>query len=226
MVGVAGANDPSEWGRETPQLSHVSGQLLKKLDELTQQARLTEHAAPLYRGALLVWEQASNPVRPFLAAAASRELMDELERSAGIDHNPPNWRQRVEELEEAWDLARRSLDAGADWNSSAFPEILEEFFATSRSEPKRRELAERTLRALDPSGRSGDAQVRAAQAASWMKFRRYLNDVVHANTRPEDGLFREELQRLELFILDWLRPHTFEDFDQLDEALAQGPPSA
>lgn len=181
-------------------------------------------ARSLYEGALRMVSDVTNPVRLPLAAAALREIMDDLEDEAGFAHQPPDWKQRIGKLEAAWEVAQRSLGVSAEGGGTGFAQILDEFFADCRSIPSRRDLADGTIGRFDPAGREAPPVVREARAAEWMELRRYFNVVLHRETRPTAAHFRGKLEEFEGFLLDWLRPRTFADFDAIDEVLEIGPP--
>lgn len=202
------------------ELSARAHELLEILDD-----RFKGDARMLYEGAQRMVSDATNPVRLPLAAAALREIMDELEDEAGFTHQVPDWKERIAKLESAWEVAERSLGAGPNGGASGFAHTLDEFFAGCHRVPKRRDLADRTIGRFDPARREAPPVVREARAAAWMEFRRYFNIVLHREIRPTDTDFRRQLERFEDFLFDWLRPPTFADFDLIDELLQKGPPN-
>jgi hypothetical protein len=56
-----------------------------------------------------------------------------------------------------------------------------------------------------------------------MGYREYFNRVAHGGTAT-DTEFQTRFERFETFLLDWLRPRTFADLDEIDELLLKGPP--
>lgn len=182
-------------------------------------------ARSLYEGALRIVSDPTNPVRLPLAAAALREIMDDLEDEAGFAHEPPDWKERIGKLEAAWEVAQRSLGVSPDGGGTGFVQTLDEFFAGCRSIPSRRDLADGTIGRFDPARREAPPVVREARAAVWMNFRRYFNVVLHREIRPNATDFRGQLEEFEGFLIDWLRPRTFADFDTIDEVLHKGPPN-
>ena len=73
-----------------------------------------------------------------------------------------------------------------------------------------------------PGARNPPA-VQDARADAWMGFRDRFNKVLHRGVKVAEAEFRNELDGFESFLMRWLRPRTFEDFDALDVLLARGP---
>lgn len=201
------------------ELTAHSRELLEIFD-----GRFSGDARILYEGALRMVSDAANPVRLPLAAAALREVMDDLEREAGFAHQVPDWKERIAKLERAWEVARRSLGVGPDGGGTGFGQTLDEFLADFHSIPSRRDLADGTIGRFDPARREAPPVVREARAGAWMRFRGYFNNVLHREIQPTDAGFRGLLEEFESFLLDWLRPRTFADFDAIDALLRKGPP--
>ena len=73
-----------------------------------------------------------------------------------------------------------------------------------------------------PGARNPPA-VQDARADAWMGFRDRFNKDLHRGVKVAEAEFRNELDGFESFLMRWLRPRTFEDFDALDVLLARGP---
>ena len=58
-----------------------------------------------------------------------------------------------------------------------------------------------------------------------MDFSGYFSGVLHSGKATEEA-FMAELNAFERFLLDWLRPETFRDFNEMDKLIARGPPDA
>lgn len=198
------------------EISARSRELLEVLRD-----RFKGDAHLLYESAMRVLVDKSNPARLPLAAAAVREIMDDLEREAGFAHRMPDWKERIAKLEKAWQVAGTSLDVA---DGGGFVKTLEEFFEEFHRVPSRRTLADSTICAFDPATRLPPPAVRDARADAWGKFRRYFNGVLHREAHPTDVDFHREFESFEAFLFDWLRPPTSADLDALDELLSRGPP--
>jgi hypothetical protein len=196
----------------------LSGRSREILDIL---ADYDGQAAVLYEGALRVLADGENPARIRLAACALRELLDDFQDGPKGE----NLKVRVTKLKGAWEVAQRSLEGGPDAGGSGFAVVLDSFFVEFEADyPQRRSQAGATVERLDPSGRSSAPVVQRARGDRWMDFSGYFSRVLHGGARPAEADFRTRVDAFEDFLTDVLRPHTFADFDDLDDVIASGPP--
>jgi len=166
----------------------------------------------------------ANPARIQLAAHALRELLNELEHAAGLAPKKPSLKERVHKLYQQWEAAQPSLEINPD--RSGFVQTLSEFFKEFHDDyPTRRDQGGITIDSLDPARRVAPPAVREARADLWMDFRDNLNRIAHGK-ECSDAEFREQLQRLEGFLFDLLRPRTLADFREIDELLEKTSPDA
>jgi hypothetical protein len=183
-------------------------------------------AAIYYQGVLRVLPDAANPVALKMAAYGLRELMEELEAAAGVTSKSKDrgLTERVRDLSEEWESAGRPVDGAADPDRAeillAFDRFLIDF---DESDKRRRERAKVAIAALDPARREEPPEVQDARADAWMGFRDRFNKVLHHGSKVTEADFRADLDSFESFLMRWLRPRTFADFDALDELLEKGP---
>lgn len=204
--------DPAARPRSTP--------LLEILDELFE-----GDARELYVGAAQTVSGPPSLGCHVMVSAAVREIMDLIEKAAGYDHSPPDWKERVRKLEKAWRIAEHS-ETGSGAGIAGFAPVLNDFFETANSLPRRRDLATGTLQQFDPTMRETSPTVQEQRAARWMSFRKYFSDVLHRNFRPAHEDFEAQFDAFEEFLIRWLRPPTFDDYDAIEALLREGPPSA
>jgi hypothetical protein len=208
----AGENGPREWP-----LLKFTGQARDLLAALAEQ---NDECGALYTGALRVIADRQNPARIRFAAYGLRELLDAFQEGP----KPEKLGERVKKLKKQWDVASRSSGAAPDGTEDDFAQTLNEFFAEyERDFPGRRQQASETIRRLDPSGRTPPPTVHLARGEAWMAFNRYFNGLLHGGNATEEA-FMAEVRAFERFLLDWLRPETFRDFNEIDQLLAEGPP--
>jgi hypothetical protein len=200
------------------ELTVRSRALLEVLQDFKGEARKR------YEGALRVLADASNPIRFQLCAHALRELMDDIEKEAGVLRQGPSLGVRVRTLREEWSVARDSSAPGSDAIGLGFARRLDDFFAAFDVDlPRRRDRASATLAALDPARREPPPAVRVGRAGAWMEYRDYFTAVAHGSVATV-AEFQSRFDGFETFLLDWLRPRTFADLDEIDELLLKGPP--
>jgi len=184
-------------------------------------------AASLYIGALRVLADGANPAGVRQAAYALRELIDELEKAAGLELKGRQLGERVRQLCDEWRRTPRMADGAISSGAPGIATSLDEFFDWYEAElPTRRGRAHMTLRGLDPAQRDPPPVVRDARAKSLMRFRDDFNNILHGHYSPSAAEFRtQHIDSFETFLLDWFRPRTFADFDAIDKLLEDGPPS-
>jgi hypothetical protein len=204
----------------TPQrpLLELSGRARDVLVVLSEKSK---EAGALYQSALSVLADRENPRSVRLAACGLRELLDELHE----EEETETLGNRVKKLSEQWDVAKRSVGVTSESLDSGFIQTLEVFFVEHKKDyPGRRSQASDTIQRLDPSGRTAPPTVNEARGREWMTFSSYFSNVLHGKIRPTEDAFRAQLEAFERFLLDWLRPRTFDDLSDMDDLIAKGPP--
>ncbi len=184
----------------------------------------------MYKGALHVL-QTANPDRLALAGHAIRELMEKLPQyldvpsRRGSSKGQPSLTVKVRELEEHWthlsdeDLAASELTP----RMRKFSVKAKKFFIWFQgSYPKRRAETAAALRALDGSGKYLPAALEDIKIKHWVVCNEFFQAVAHHLKTSSEVEFLAFLSDLELFLLDHLRPRTFEDFASLDEIIKEG----
>jgi len=122
---VSGARAPAPGDLPGPsqlELTVRSRELLELLQEFKSDAPRR------YEGALRALADSSNPIRLQLCAHAVRELMDDLEKEAGVVRQGPSLGVRVRRLRDEWFVARESLAPGSDPVALGFATTLDDFF--------------------------------------------------------------------------------------------------
>ena len=56
----------------------------------------------------------------------------------------------------------------------------------------------------------------------WERIRDFFVAVCHHNKQAEEGEFGQYLDELERFLLDRVRPRTFDDFSAIDRLIEEG----
>lgn len=188
--------------------------------------------ATMYQGAVVVLRQDNNPERFVQAAHSVRELMEKFPRFAHVEQRAhgETLTQEVIRVRTLWQSATdtspcRGKDGWSGAIDGSLSKLLEgldrliEWF--DRHKPRRDEEAQRFLQMVEASGRALPAPLARLNTEYWMYLRGYFQGVAHhRGCNPDE--FGQSLEALERFLLDLLRPHTFGDFDAIDQLVEAG----
>jgi hypothetical protein len=178
----------------------------------------------MYFGAIRVLHDDENPDRMALAAHGIRELIENLPKY--FDLPVPRRREslgvKVRALHQAWQKVLKRITPPDDPIPDAFVEKLKAFFEWfAVDQPERREVAAMVVRGFDPSGRQLPAAIEKDQVDEWHGLRQYFVETAHHRGSPPVD-FSARLEAFERFLLELIRPHTFENADRLDDLIAEG----
>jgi hypothetical protein len=212
---VDSKSDPTDSGAERFVLDHHQ----RFLRDVLQQRAAT--AAAMYVGALQVLADDGNPDRLALAAHGIRELIKELPAYFNL---PVPIRgamgNRVTALHQAWKKARPNMHPekplpGALWAK------LEGFFGWFEAElPTWKQRTTELLRGLDPAGRPLPAPIEKLRVEEWLLCNEFfVTSAHHASCSEED--FAKWLSFFEHFLLDLVRPRTFDNADKIDALIKE-----
>ena len=215
-------------GRPTP--LQLSGQQRALYEVLSEK---DERLSGMYLGSLLVFRQVENPDSLALAAHGLRELMEKLPRylDLPVATRPPSLKEKVRSLSKSWSNAERSSERRGNpaWSGAIdgplqkFLKKTEEFFAWFKLEhPTRRQQTAKILRSLDPMDRPLPTPIEQLRIEEWDKCHDYFEGVSHHTILSSSEKFTPWLVALERFLLDRLRPRTFEDHSELDRIIREG----
>jgi hypothetical protein len=204
-----------------PELSSRSREVLEAL------SRHQGRAAHFYEGALRVLANRSNPVRAEAAAYCLRELIQELERIALASDPGPRLGDLVRALRPKWEAAeRRPDDNGLADNCDPAVFAVDQFLEDAdAAHTDRRDRAQMTFSELDPVRRQGPPDTYEARVRALFDFHDEFNHVLHGKQPTDPEWFESRVKGFETFLLVWLQPRTFDDFRQIDDLLAEGPPA-
>jgi hypothetical protein len=211
------AAQPDDEPAQRPPLA-LSG---RARDVLAVLATEDEEAGALYQSALRVLDDLENPRRVRLAACGLRELLDAFHE----EKKGESLGNRVKQLSDEWEEVKSSPGVTEGRLDSGFVESLASFFVEYKKDlPGRNTQASDTIERRDPARRTPQPAVRDARGRDWMTLSSYFSNVLHGKIRPTEAEFRARLEALESFLLDWLRPTTFDDLSDMDDLIAEGPP--
>ena len=195
--------------------------------------RKDSRLAGMYLGALLVLHQTENPERIPLAAHALRELMENLPKylDLPVPKKPPSLKVKVMNLNQDWQHATKSSVCNANplWSGAIdvplqkFLERVNKFFEWFQTEhPMRRERTEKLLKALDPLSRRLPGPIGDLRIEEWVECFDYFVPIAHHAPVSTLEDFKAWLDVLERFLLDRLKPRTFEDLAKIKEIIEEG----
>lgn len=208
--------------------------LVKALDE----QRGYEGLADMYRGGLVVLADSTNPDRLPLCAHAMRELMEKLPERLEVETQAQHesLKAKVREVEGIFVSIRSKTachDATEGWRGpidrplgrflSRFERFLEWFNSHA---PRRRDEVHGALTRLDGSGRQLPGRLAELNVDVWQETHDYFQSVAHHRRLGTDEEMRQWLDALERFLLDRLKPRTYEDLEEIDALLAEENPDA
>lgn len=190
--------------------------------------------ADMYNGARLVLEQEQNPDRLALAAHGFRELMEKLSRHLSVAPKRPSLSPAgmLRELSERWNRARKSTCYSADsgWAGpiddhlrkflSKVASLLEQF---DQAIPTRKTRVAEVVGSLDPSDAPLPRRIGDLRVEEWDRCDSYFQSVSHHNAKDlTEAEFLRYVDVLETFLVDRLRPRTFDHQDEIDTIIREG----
>jgi hypothetical protein len=223
--------------RQEPNEARAPFQLSGRQRELAEAlSEKDPRLADMYIGGLAALDDSGNPDALAQACQSLRELMEKIPRwypgvPVPAPEQLPSMNHKVRAFAEKWKRMRektRCLNSGSwggpvDGHLAAALKVADDFFAWLETDrPMRRQRTTEMFRALDPMGLPLPATVEEARAREWSSCRDYFVNVAHhhiAATHEEVG---RRVQFLEDFLLDLIRPRTFEKHADIDTIVKEG----
>lgn len=188
--------------------------------------------ARMYLGAVVAVRNAANPERFAQAAHSMRELMQKVPEYYEVQTKA--YRERLSDqisaLQGKWEKLLRGTDCcrNSEWSGqidnplAKFLKSVREFFEWFvRHRPRRKDVIKSTLRAIDGSGRPLPPPLESLNVEKWEIIRDYFIGVCHHDGDAEEGEYGQYLGELERFLLDLVRPRTFDDFSEIDRLITE-----
>lgn len=220
IIGRAVTPDNSFGRPDVVELSGRSRQLWEAL------AATDEELGRMYLGALDVLQHTANPDRHALGAHGIRELIEKLPRFLAVPSatkRGPSLREQARALAAFWTKCGGSV---ADENGvlsrrgRKLLTMVGNFCEGVAADPTRRQAATAAVNRLDPNPLKLPASIQDLHVAEWTRIEGFFIGVAHHTRSTDDDEMGQYLFALERFLLDRLRPRTFEDFAAIDELLA------
>jgi hypothetical protein len=174
-------------------------------------------------GAIMARAATNNPDHLGQASHSLRELIEKLPPHFDAVLLPTDTQtNKVATLAVHWSRERRVKNKSDEALSTKFVQELHAFFQWRDDNLlTRRDAARRAISKFDPSGRSLPTPIEELHAQEWMKIRDFFVGSAHhhACTTAE---FDTWYNAFENFMLNRLRPRTFENADKLDALIQEG----
>ena len=227
---LSGHKQPAE--EAPPTLDGLSGQQRSLYESL---AARDSRLAAMYLGSVVVLKQAENPDRHAQAAQSIRELIEKLPRYLSLDVPVPADSSRLGDklppLVAAWEkvVEHPSWSTTKEWSGPIdavmrrFLKRAREFFEWHKAErPVARKRTALVLRGLDPTRLPLPDPIEAMRVDEWLEYRDYCADVAHHRREPTTAEMDTWIASLEGFLLDRLRPRTFDDQADIRRIITEG----
>lgn len=188
----------------------------------------------MYRGALIVLGNPDNPESLAQACHSLRELMEKIPtwyEAVPAPEQVPRLTDRVRALEKKWKSARQKTTCISDgkWSgtidkalATALTEVEGFFGLIANDMPMRKERTAGMFRKLDPLRLPLPTKIEQSRVKEWSDCRDYLIDVAHHKVPTAHEELAKWLYFLEGFLLDLIRPRTFEKHKDIDQIVEQG----
>lgn len=219
LVGVESLGRP-----DVVDLSGRSRQLWEALSDIDEQL------GHMYLGALDVLQHHGNPDRLALVAHGIRELIEKLPRFLDVpstENRGPGIREQARRLAAAWEKWGPSVVDGEGTLTSSGEKLLRqlgEFCKGVGADPTRRQAATAAVSRLDLNPLKLPPPIQDLHVSEWSAIEGFFIGVAHHTKTTDDEEFEQYLAALDRFLLDRLRPRTFEDFAAIDELLDKDGP--
>lgn len=223
---LVSAHETARAGLDLGLLSGQQRLLYEALVDLDATASIARsRTAEMYLGVVMLRRRAEwddNPDIHAFAAHGLRELMEKLPRSLDVPvAQGAGMTDRVRTLTRAWEKFESAAEPKREARLRKFLDATKAFAMWFNAQhTSRTQRAGRIIDRLDPRGMTLPAPIKDAHADIWNECHRYFENVSHH--REEDlESFDAYLDTLEQFLLDRLRPRTYEDQEALKALIAE-----
>lgn len=194
----------------------------------------------MYLGALTALEGSGNPDAVAQACHSLRELMEKIPRwypdiAVPAPEQLPRMNDKVRALSEKWKRMRartQCLNNGTwggpiDGDLATVLKVADDFFAWLETDrPLRRLRTVEMFRTLDPMQLPLPTRIAELRVDEWSSCRDYLVKVAHHDITATHQEVNAWVYFLEGFLLDLIRPRTFEKHEGIDTIVKEGEQNA
>ncbi len=210
-----------------PEVVELSGRARQLWEALSD---IDEQLGHMYLGALDVLQHGANPDRLALAAHGIRELIEKLPRFLDLpatENRGPAMREQARSLAAAWAKLGPSVIDGDGLLTSSGEKLLgklADFCEGVGADPTRKQAATAAVSRLDLNPLKLPPPIQDLHVSEWSTIEGFFIGVAHHTKTTDDDEIEQYLAALDRFLLDRLRPRTFEDFAAIDELLGKDEP--
>lgn len=215
------APEPTSQPAAPQELTTLTARQLVLFDVLVERDK---DLGRMFVGAVKARAAMDNPEYLHQASHSLRELINELPRhfaDASLKA-PDRLSDQVKALASKWRREPRAKNKTNESLSDRFVSELERFFDWEAGNfPARREVARRTVTRFDPSNRLLPQRIEERHAEEWMDIRDFFVRSAHHSPCSVDD-FDRWYNAFENFMLDRVRPRTFDNADKIDALIREG----
>ena len=192
----------------------------------------SQDLASMYIGALYVLQQDANPDRYPLAAHGFREIMEKLPRYRNLPISKgASMGDKVNGLRSEWEKNSKKTQCLNDgkwsgeidkWLSNILTSV-QNFFLWAQSErPNKRVQTAQMLKGLDPSPFGLPDNLGEIRVVEWNAYFDFFVEVSHHKKLSSSDDFERIKYHCEKFLLDRLKPRTFENEQKISSLIKEG----
>lgn len=216
---------------ERPRPIELTGAQKALVEALSEKDR---RLADMYIGALMALRLPSNPESLAQACHSLRELMEKIPRwyeRVPAPEQLPRMNDKVSALHLKWMkmIGRTTCLIDGIWTGPidrflgiVLKEVDEFFKWLETDRPMRSERMTMLLQRLDPLGLPLPAKIEELRVRQWAECRSYFIEVAHHNATTTSEEAAQYVYFLERFLLDLVRPRTFEKHREIDTIIKDG----
>jgi hypothetical protein len=208
----------------------LQGQRLAMFEAIWERDR---ELADRYLGACVTLTTTGNPENLTQAAHSLRELINELHRIGDIPVKSAGGRlgDKFDAMTKKWEKAKRNSACYSEergWAGEIDDHAKRGFGAVdtaidwqAANRPRWRDQFRTTIRELDAARDQLPGWLEDTFVDQWDKTRDYFVDVAHHRRSTTSEEFTAVLSSFETFVLDRLKPRTFEEHEELDQLISE-----
>lgn len=205
--------------------------VVEALQDLDRKRKVVTSLAKLYIGSIHAIADTENPERYATSAHCLRELIEKLPPALNIPipHHSGNLGEKVNTLQKQWGKTCHNSDCNSNngWSGKIdrhlekFLNECKDFFQwKEENRLSRKQRALEVIRSTDPSQFPIPQKLEELESEKWIAFHGFFDGVSHHQKNPTNDEFNSWVGHFEMFLLDRLRPRTFDDQKRIDQIIA------
>ncbi len=185
----------------------------------------------MYMEALRAIARNDGPESVHVAAYELREFMNALPQALDLPlESYEQLREKVQTFVASWQKKSKESACLRDGSWGGIIDIALRDLLTSigvlvswveAQIPTRSAEAKLVLEKLSPTDRPLPSPLMTMRTNDWSGLLNYFNNCTHHNSEPDPVEFKQNVERLEIFLLEHLEPRTFEDQAEIESLIAE-----